>query len=112
LPPPTVAPKSTNTPIPIPTQSVLLCADTGTHIGEYLSCKIPRAYCSYQPSVSGSPTFCNDAPYPTNNFTLVVWGSDFSRYDGQCIIVSGLITRYNGKPQITAEGQPQVSYCR
>jgi Bacterial SH3 domain len=111
LPTSTIASRNTNTPFPIATQSSLLCGNTGSHIGEFVSCKIPRAYCSYQPGVSGSPTFCNDAPYPNNNFTLVVWGSDYSNYNGKCIIVSGLVTRYNGKPQIAAQNQPQVSYC-
>lgn len=91
--------------------SVSLCKDTANKAGQKISCKIPRAYCSYQPSTSGSPTFCNDARYPNNDFTLLVWGEDWSDYDGACIIVSGYVSLYGGKPQIEASSRSQVSYC-
>jgi hypothetical protein len=94
------------------TADMMLCADTGNLVGEFAFCKIPVAYCSYQPSEAGSPTFCNDEAYPNNAFTLVVWGEDWSDYDGKCILVNGNVTIYDGKPQITATGRGQVLECK
>lgn len=101
----------TSTPRPLPTTAILLCKDTYSKVGSNVMCKIPRAYCSYQPSTKGKPTFCNDARYPNNNFTLVVWGQDWSDLDGRCIIVSGRVNLYDGKPQIEATTRSQVTYC-
>lgn len=73
--------------------------------------QIDRAYCSYRSDVKGSPTFCNDAPYPTHDFTMLVWGQDRSDYDGRCICVYGRVTPYEGKPQIVLESRSDVSLC-
>jgi hypothetical protein len=67
------------------------------------TCIIEKAYCSYQPKVKGKPTFCNDAPYPKNVFTYLVWGVDLSNLSGHCIIVSGKVVLYKGKPEIEAK---------
>jgi len=61
--------------------------------------------------VSGKPTFCNDAPYPGHNFTLLWWGEDWSSYDGACLIVTGFVSRYQGKLQIEVEARTRVSRC-
>ena len=90
----------------------LLCRNTNNYIGDYVTCKISRAYCSYQPNVSGSPTFCNDAPYPNHDFTYVIWDRDFSSLDGQCLLVSGYVSVYKGKSQIESENNPNFSYCQ
>ena len=100
----------TSTPRPLPTTTTLLCKDTYNMVGSTVKCKIPRAYCSYQYTTSGRPTFCNDAQYPNHNFILVVWGSDWSDLDGRCIIVSGRVSFYDGKPQIEASNRSQVTY--
>ena len=76
-----------------------------------MTCRIQRAYCSYRPNVSGDPTFCNDAPYPNYNFTLLVWGSDWSDYNGQCLVIRGVVSVYGGKPQIEAGSRSQISLC-
>lgn len=83
----------------------------GQHIGERTSCQISRAYCSYEPGVKGAPTFCNDGRYPNYSFTLLVWGSNWSDLDGQCIVVSGLVVSYKGKPEIEATSRSQVRAC-
>lgn len=93
-------------------ESVLLCRNTNKYIGDYVTCKIPRAYCSYQPNVNGSPTFCNDAPYPNHDFTYVIWGRDFSSLDDQCLLISGYVSMYKGKLQIESEDNPNYSYCQ
>jgi uncharacterized protein YraI len=110
-PPPTNPPVKAPTPYAQPTQAVLLCSRTAAYVSQQVTCKIPRAYCSYQPATSGSPTFCNDAPYPSNSFALVVWDQDWSDYDGKCIVVSGLVSIYRGKPQIEVSSRSQVVYC-
>ena len=113
-PQPTTHQKS-QTSIPtraIPTKDVLTCRQTGAYVGNMVTCRIDHAYCSYRPDIDGKPTFCNDAPYPNHSFTLLVWGSDWSGYDGDCIIVEGFVSRYKGKPQIVAESRSQVSLCR
>lgn len=96
---------------PLPTTNALLCKDTYNMVGSTVECKVPRAYCSYQPTTSGEPTFCNDAPYPNHNFTFFIWGEDWSDYDGECIILSGVVSMYQGKPQIEAFGRSQISSC-
>lgn len=90
-------------------RAVVACslADVGTAV----TCRIGNAYCSYRPDVNGSPTFCNDAPFPNHSFTLLVWGQDWSDFDGQCLLVTGKITRFRGKPQIEATRRSQVEFC-
>ena len=91
---------------------IIFCRDTDKYVGEYVTCKISRAYCSYQSNIDGNPTFCNDAPYPNHDFTYLIWGKDFSSHNGQCLIVSGYISMYNGKPQIETENDPNYSVCK
>jgi hypothetical protein len=91
--------------------SIISCKDTDDKIGQFVTCKVDRAYCEFLPNVNGDPTFCNDASYPNNNFTLVVFGQDWSDLDGKCIIVSGTISTYRGKPQIETKNRARVSYC-
>ena len=73
-------------------------------LGSNEVCAIQKVYCSYQPSMTGQPTFCGNKPYPSNTFNLVVWGEDVSYYDGRCLIVTGLIESYDGRKEISAEG--------
>jgi hypothetical protein len=91
--------------------SIIECKDTKDKIGRFVTCKIERAYCTFAPDVNGDPTFCNDAPYPNHNFTLLVFGQDWSDYDGQCVIISGTVGSYQGKPQIYTENRARISYC-
>lgn len=115
----TLRPTTTRAPLLIPTstprpliQPVLSCSDTAFRVGETVTCRIERADCVYRPDVNGSPTFCNDPPYPRHEFTLVVFGQDWSDLDGECILVSGTVTLYDGVPQIQGFSRAQVSYCQ
>lgn len=94
-------------------ETSLSCSMMANHLEEPVKCKMPRAYCSYQPNINGSPTFCNDEPYPNNEFTSAIWGFDWSNTDGDCIIVEGIVSNYHGKPQIAFEAdQVNVSPCK
>lgn len=86
-----------NTPLADVTSEYQECK---TYSDGTVKCRIENAYCSYEPSVNGQPTYCNDAPFPNHNFTYVVWGQDVSYLDGHCLIVYGKIDYYDGKPQI------------
>jgi len=97
--------------IPLTDTAILECKNTSNKVGQFVTCQIPRAYCEFLPTTNGDPTFCNDAPYPNNNFTLVVFGQDWSEFDGECIIISGTRSTYGGKPQIQTENRARVSYC-
>ncbi|HJR80734.1 MAG TPA: SH3 domain-containing protein [Anaerolineales bacterium] len=90
---------------------IVPCLDAVDRVGDYVSCKIERAYCDYLPELEGSPTFCNDRPHPDHNFALVVFGKDWSQYDGQCIIVEGYLQIDRGVLAIQALKRDQVSAC-
>jgi hypothetical protein len=70
-----------------------------------------KAYCDYLPDLEGSPTFCIDRPAPDHVFALVVFGEDWSGYDGQCLLVSGYLEVDRGTLQIQALQPSQVSSC-
>ena len=87
------------------------CSEMDDQVGEYVTCRIERAYCDYLPAVNGQPTFCNDRPYPNHKFQMVVFGQDWSDLDGECLAVTGILETYNGRLQILAEIRSQVSPC-
>lgn len=101
------------TPTQKPTESVIESIPDCSQalIGENVTCRVSHAYCSYKPNVKGAPTFCNDAPYPGHNFTLLRWGEDWSQYNGKCLIVTGYIHLYQGIPEIEATSKSQVKIC-
>lgn len=104
------APAATRSPMP-PDTPVPVCSQIGERVGTTVTCVIPRAHCSFREDVSGSPTFCNDAPFPTHSFTLLVWGQDWSEFDGRCVRVQGYLSGYQGQLEIVAESRTQVSDC-
>jgi Bacterial SH3 domain len=87
------------------------CFEAVNEIGEQISCKLEKAYCDYLPEEEGSPTVCIDRPAPDHTFALVVFGQDWSEYDGQCLIVSGYLEVNWGMLQIQALRRSQVSAC-
>jgi len=89
----------------------LPCFEYAGRIGDYITCKIERAYCDYLPDAEGKPTYCSDRPYPDHTFTLTAFGSDWSDYDGRCLIVSGYLEIEGGVLQIRALEGDQVSAC-
>lgn len=119
LPSQTPAPTGTSTALPsassdpgsTATATGPTCADLADQVGHTVTCVIRQAHCSYREDIEGAPTFCNDAPFPSHDFTLLVWGQDWSEYDGRCLVVSGFLSRFEGQPQIVAESRSQVSFC-
>jgi hypothetical protein len=87
------------------------CFAFADQIGEYITCKLEKAYCDYLPDVEGSPTYCSDRPAPDHTFTLTVLGMDWSDYDSQCLIVSGYLEIDRGILQIQALRRDQISPC-
>lgn len=87
------------------------CAELADQVGRTVTCVIAQAHCSYREDIEGAPTFCNDVPFPSHDFTLLVWGQDWSEFDGRCLVVSGFLSRFEGQPQIVAESRSQVSFC-
>lgn len=87
------------------------CFQSADRIGDYVSCKLERAYCDYLPDLEGSPTYCSDRPAPDHTFTLTVFGMDWSEYDGQCLVISGYLEINRGVLQIRAHKRDQISSC-
>jgi hypothetical protein len=87
------------------------CFAAVDRIGEHISCKLEKAYCDYLSDIEGSLTSCNDRPYPDHTFILIVRGEDWSDYDGQCLLVSGLLEVNRGALQIQALNRSQISSC-
>ncbi|NIV13116.1 MAG: hypothetical protein GWN62_18075 [Aliifodinibius sp.] len=81
------------------------------YVGSKTRVKVTSAQCSFQEGINGSPTFCNDQPFPDHNFTFLVWGQDWSHLDKKCVIVEGLVELYEGKPQIEVSDLDQVFSC-
>lgn len=102
---------ATNYPRAPLSQYVEPCFEAVNRIGEPISCRMEKAYCDYLPEVEGSPTVCIDRPAPDHTFALVVFGQDWSNYDGQCLLISGYLEIDRGVLQIQAFHRDQVSYC-
>jgi hypothetical protein len=88
------------------------CFEAVNQIGDQISCRLERAHCDYLPEVEESPTICTDRPAPDHTFALVVYGQDWSEYDGQCLIISGYLHVNGGMLQIQAMRRSQVSACK
>lgn len=80
------------------------------HIGEWKLVWGVVVGASYRPDISGQPTWLNvGEDYPSQNrFVVIIWGEDRGNfpqapeeyYLGETICVTGLITEYQGIPQI------------
>jgi len=70
----------------------------------------------YAEKSKGQPTFLNlDEPYPKQIFTILIWGSDRSKfgapenkYRGTRLCATGLIKLYRGVPEIEASDPTQI----
>ena len=98
---------------PVPTQkakaSYILASDARAYIGQNVTIRIGYAYCFFDWDLPA--TFCNDQRFPNHHFTMLKWDKDWSEYDGICILVSGKVSTFQGKPQIIVGSRSQVSTC-
>jgi DNA/RNA endonuclease YhcR with UshA esterase domain len=97
-------------------QKRLSAAEAKDHFGENATVCGEVASTKYADSAKGQPTFLNlDKPYPNQIFTILIWGSNRSKfgtpedsYKGKRICVSGKITTYDGLPEIIADDPKQI----
>jgi hypothetical protein len=123
---PTSVPTATDVPVSpteTPSQDVVeqnkepqpadwvLSENAEEYLGQVITVRVQVSQCAYKPSINGSPTFCNDQPYPNHTFTYLMWGVDISQFDQLCVLVTGEIVEYDGKPQIVLESEEQIIPC-
>lgn len=90
--------------------------DAKDHIGETAVVCGVVASAHFAQSSKGQPTFINlDEAYPNQIFTILIWGSDRSKfgapeqvYSGRKICVSGPIKLFRGVPETVAYDPKQV----
>ena len=97
-------------------QKSLTAVEAKNHIGEQGTVCGKVVSTRHAESSRGNPTFLNfDQPYPNQVFTMLIWGSDRTKFDepetkyrGKQICVSGKISEYKGTPGIVASDPSQV----
>jgi hypothetical protein len=97
-------------------QKRLSSAEAKEHYGENATVCGDVVSARYAASSKGQPTFLNlDKAYPNQIFTVVIWGSNRSKfktpeedYKDKRVCVSGKITAYDGLPEIIAEDPKQI----
>jgi hypothetical protein len=86
--------------------------DANAHLGETATVCGHVASASYLPASVGAPTYLNlERPYPNQAFTILIWVEHRATYGGspetffadKDVCARGLITVYNGKPQMEGE---------
>lgn len=98
-------------------QKKLTAAEAKDHVGETATVCGNVVSTRYAASTKGQPTFLNlDKPYPSQIFTIVIWGSNRSKfgrpeveYSEKRICVTGKITEYRGVPEVIADAPAQIS---
>jgi hypothetical protein len=91
-------------------------ADAKDHVGEHATVCGKAVSTHYAKTTKGEPTFLNlDEPYPRQIFTILIWGSDRSKfgvpetsYRDQQVCVTGVITSYKGSPEVVANEPAQI----
>lgn len=97
-------------------QKKLTAAEAKVHVGETATVCGNVLSTRYAASTKGQPTFLNlDKPYPDQVFTVVIWGSNRSKfgtpeidYKDKRICASGKITEYRGVPEIIVDNPHQI----
>jgi DNA/RNA endonuclease YhcR with UshA esterase domain len=97
-------------------QNRVTASEAKGHVGEVATVCGEVASTHYAASTKGQPTFLNlDKPYPNPVFTVLIWGSNRSKfgtpendYKGKHICVTGKITEYRGGPEIVADKPDQI----
>jgi hypothetical protein len=97
-------------------QKSISAAEAKDHIGEKATVCGEVTSTRYSARSRGNPTFINlDKPYPNQIFTVLIWGSDRSKfgdpeegYRSKRICVTGKISDYKGVPEIVAYEPTQI----
>lgn len=94
----------------------ITAAEAKNHVGEKATVCGKVVSTRYAERSKGQPTFLNlDEPYPHQIFTILIWGSDRSKfgtpeakYHDQQVCVMGKITSYRGAPEVVASDPGQI----
>ena len=97
-------------------QKTITAGEAKNHIGEQQTVCGKVVSTRFAERSRGKPTFLNlDRAYPDQIFTVVIWGSDRSKfgdpetsYRGHQICVTGRISDYRGVPEIVAQAPSQI----
>jgi micrococcal nuclease len=95
----------------------LTAAEAADHIGERATVCGKVVSARYADRSRSQPTFLNlDKPYPDQVFTIVIWGSDRTKfgqpevkYRDKRVCVWGTIGSYRDVPQIVATDPEQIT---
>ena len=98
-------------------QKKLTAADAKDHIGETATVCGNVVSTRYAASTKGQPTFLNlDKPYPNQIFTIVIWGSNRSKfgrleveYNEKRICATSKISLFRGAPEIVVDEPKQIT---
>ena len=95
----------------------ITAAEAKNHVGEFKTVVGTVVSGKYLSRSKGKPTFINlDKPYPNQIFTILIWGSDRSKfkqppeslYYGKKIAVTGMIIDYKGVFEIIVRNPSQI----
>jgi DNA/RNA endonuclease YhcR with UshA esterase domain len=103
--------------LPVQAQKKLTAVEAKVHVGETATVCGNVVSTRYASSTKGQPTFLNlDKPYPNQVFTVVIWGSNRSKfgtpetdYKGKRVCATGEITDYRGTPEIVVAYPRQIN---
>ena len=99
-------------------QSIKITArEAKNHVGEIATVCGKVVSTHFAASSKGQPTFLNlDEPYPKEIFTILIWGSDRSKfgipeskYRDARVCVTGKIAIYRGTPETIATEPSQIA---
>jgi hypothetical protein len=94
----------------------LTAVEAKNHIGETATVCGRVASTRYADKSKGQPTFLNlDEPYPTEIFTILIWGDDRpkfgspeTKYRDAKVCITGKISSYRSSPEIVATDANQI----
>jgi len=98
-------------------QRKISATEAKDHVGETTTVCGSVVSTRYAKSTKGQPTFLNlDKPYPNQIFTVLIWGSNRSKfgapeveYKSKRVCVTGKITDYRGVPEIVVDSPRQIA---
>lgn len=97
-------------------QTKLTTREAKYHVGQQATVCGKVASTHYASDSRGQPTFLNlDEPHPHEIFTILIWGSNRSKfgspestYEKKSVCVTGKIASYRGTPEIVASEPSQI----